>query len=116
MRTGGPRRCRARHSLGAFGAFGALYSTHIVTPRTPNSYGVIRDELRISSTVHARGAAEVLIVTAALLLPRPPLRRRTAQHYANYRGRQHGTAQQTEADSTALRKLQMSTGKVLQVL
>ena len=27
--------------------FGALYSTHIVAPRTLNSYGVIRDKLRM---------------------------------------------------------------------
>ena len=29
--------------------FGALYSTRIVAPRTPNSYGAIRDKLRMSS-------------------------------------------------------------------
>ena len=34
--------------------FGALYSTHIVAPRTPNSYAVIRDKLGMSSPVHPK--------------------------------------------------------------
>ena len=33
--------------------FGALYYTHIVAPRTPSSYGVIRDKLRMSPSVNA---------------------------------------------------------------
>jgi len=37
----------------ALWCFGALYETHIVAPRTPNSYGVIHDKLRMGSLTGA---------------------------------------------------------------
>ena len=45
------------HPVGSRGqapwCFGALYETQIVAPRTPNSYGVKRNKLRMSSPTHA---------------------------------------------------------------
>ena len=35
-----------------------MHETHIVAPRTPDSYGVIRDKLRMSSPVHVFGAGD----------------------------------------------------------
>jgi len=36
-------------SFWCFWCVGALYQTHIIAPRAPNSYLVLRDELRMSS-------------------------------------------------------------------
>ena len=47
---------------------GALYETHIVAPRTPNSNGVIRDKLRMSSPDAPYRTAEISF--SFLVLPR----------------------------------------------
>ena len=66
---------RVKKKRRGVGAFGALYETHIVAARTPNSYGVIRDKLRMSSPVHAVQRGQLGDAARAQILLVPP-----AQH------------------------------------
>ena len=46
--------------------FGALYYTHIVAPRDPNSYGVIRDKLRMK--IESYPSRSILVMTFSRFL------------------------------------------------